>query len=585
MKGFGSKKDVPSTEDSEGSKKKLRRGLSFLYGGKIDEDEDIIAPTPQLSNKPTAEENFKSYLEDRTEEEEADEDEDEDGAEVEEEYEIEEETEEDNEEEEEDYEEELDEEGEEGGDEDDLESQTPEAAEKNTADIEKRINDLKQKIASMKNSKPQEQTDEESYKELSAEEEEHDETEDDEDMEEEENDDTNEEADDSEEEDDDDIEDGAEEEESDDSAEEDGAEEEESDDSAEEDGEEKSEGETDEEIEDSNGEDDEEGGEEVDDEGDDEDDDFERGEELDRDGKPIKLIDAELLDDIEEEKKQESNASLQGIDNKVDGKIFVQIPLDFIEANPNQPRKVFSSQELEELKNSISKLGILQPIIVVKKQRAEGVKQYKIVAGERRYRACKMLGMNSIPAIIQTFTEQDSFEASIVENVQRQNLNPVEEAQAYKYLMDSFSYTQEQVSAAVQKSRAHVANLVRVLSLPVKVKDSLSSGQISLGHAKLLVGVSQAENLAQGVVDKNLSVRDLERLISNIAKKGESNDLLKKKLLEDDIDRITETFADKIKQLKARGIKIKFAHGKKAGTFKATALFSNQKSMEDFFDK
>ncbi len=182
-----------------------------------------------------------------------------------------------------------------------------------------------------------------------------------------------------------------------------------------------------------------------------------------------------------------------------------------IEPNPDQPRNLFSHEELNELANSISKNGVLQPLVL---QPIDSNK-YKIIAGERRWRAAKLVGLQNVPAIIKDVTEKEVLEIALIENLQRENLSPLEEAESYRKLIDLHSYTQEKVAEAVSKSRSHIANLLRLINLPQKVKEYLSSGAISLGHAKLLVNLANADELADEIVRRNLSVRDTEELIKH----------------------------------------------------------------------
>ncbi len=187
-----------------------------------------------------------------------------------------------------------------------------------------------------------------------------------------------------------------------------------------------------------------------------------------------------------------------------------------IEPNRKQPRENFDEDALNELAESIKKIGVLEPLIV----RKNG-KHYEIIAGERRWRAAKLAGLKEVPVVIKEYTEQEMTEVSLIENIQRENLNPVEEAKGYKRLMEEFGLKQEEVAAKVSKSRAAVANLVRLLKLDESVLDMLSIGQISTGHAKVLLELSDAEqqrSAAETVVEKNLSVRETEKLVKSMLK-------------------------------------------------------------------
>ena len=177
-----------------------------------------------------------------------------------------------------------------------------------------------------------------------------------------------------------------------------------------------------------------------------------------------------------------------------------------------QPRKIFNKESLDELSNSIRERGVVQPIIVRKSK--EFIGKFEIVAGERRWLASQNAGLNEIPAVIIEADDIKELEFGIVENVQRSDLNPVEEATGYKRLMDEFDYDQEKVGKFIGKSRAHIANCLRLLSLPKDVISLIESGKITQGHAKVLVGMENANLLARKIVEKKLSVRQAENLVS-----------------------------------------------------------------------
>ena len=181
-----------------------------------------------------------------------------------------------------------------------------------------------------------------------------------------------------------------------------------------------------------------------------------------------------------------------------------------------QPRKIFNKESLDELSNSIRERGVVQPIIVRKSK--EFIGKFEIVAGERRWLASQNAGLNEIPAVIIEADDIKALEFGIVENVQRSDLNPVEEATGYKRLMDEFDYDQEKVGKFIGKSRAHIANCLRLLSLPKDVISLIESGKITQGHAKVLVGMENANLLARKIVEKKLSVRQAENLV-NLFKK------------------------------------------------------------------
>ena len=190
------------------------------------------------------------------------------------------------------------------------------------------------------------------------------------------------------------------------------------------------------------------------------------------------------------------------------------VPIEQVQPNPDQPRRTFDPAALDELAASIAEKGVIQPLIV---RKAPGKKDgYEIVAGERRWRAAQMAKLHEIPVILRDYTDTEVLEIAIIENIQRADLNPVDEATGYQQLMDRFGHTQDQMAKALGKSRSHIANLLRLLKLPAEVQGYLVSGQLSAGHARALVGHDMALQLAREVIQRKLSVRETEAL----AKKG-----------------------------------------------------------------
>lgn len=188
-----------------------------------------------------------------------------------------------------------------------------------------------------------------------------------------------------------------------------------------------------------------------------------------------------------------------------------EIPIELIHRNPAQPRQHFSEAEIAELEESIRTTGVLQPILVRPSPSRSG--EYEIVAGERRWRASQRAGLTVIPALVRELGDDRAYEIAIVENVQREDLNAMEEAKAYESLMGRMSYTQEQASKAVGKSRSHVANTLRLLQLPQGVQDHVLFGRLSAGHARAILACDDQETVAELVVAKGLSVRDTEALV------------------------------------------------------------------------
>ncbi|MBR3604478.1 MAG: ParB/RepB/Spo0J family partition protein [Candidatus Gastranaerophilales bacterium] len=195
---------------------------------------------------------------------------------------------------------------------------------------------------------------------------------------------------------------------------------------------------------------------------------------------------------------------------------IVELRIVDVEPNKDQPRKEFDKEKLDELADSISKHGVIQPIIVAKKDDI-----YQIVAGERRWRASKQAGLKKIPAIIRNYDEIKIMEVALIENLQREDLNPVEEALGYKFLIEKFSLTQDKISERVGKSRSSIANSLRLLNLSQVVLDMLEKGEISVGHAKVILSITnknEQNQVAKMVAEKKLSVRETEALIKNRGK-------------------------------------------------------------------
>ena len=183
------------------------------------------------------------------------------------------------------------------------------------------------------------------------------------------------------------------------------------------------------------------------------------------------------------------------------------LPIEKVFPNANQPRRVFDPQAMEELAESIRQKGIIQPLIV----RPSG-DRFEIVAGERRWRAAQAANLHQIPVLIRELSDMEMLEIAIIENIQRADLNAIDEAQAYKQLMDKFGHTQEKIAEGLARSRSHIANLLRLLTLPEPVQDLVRTGRLSAGHARALIGNPDAEIIALQVVSKGLSVRAVEDL-------------------------------------------------------------------------
>ena len=202
-----------------------------------------------------------------------------------------------------------------------------------------------------------------------------------------------------------------------------------------------------------------------------------------------------------------------------------QISINDLIPNKYQPRKIFDKNNLEDLTNSIKERGIIQPIIVRESQ--EKKQKFEIIAGERRWLAAQRAGLNEVPVLIIEADDLKSLEFAIVENVQRNDLNPLEEAQSYKRLIDEFNYDQEKVSKFIGKSRSYIANSLRLLSLPPKIINMIENKLITAGHAKILVGLENAEFLANKIIEKKLSVRQSENLVKIFKNKIQKKNRLK----------------------------------------------------------
>lgn len=236
----------------------------------------------------------------------------------------------------------------------------------------------------------------------------------------------------------------------------------------------------------------------------------------------------------------------------------VEIPLAQLRANPYQPRKDFNEEAIHELAESIRQHGVIQPIIV-----RSVLKGYEIIAGERRFRASQYCGKPTIPAVVRNLSDQQVMEIALIENLQRENLNAMEIAVAYQGLMDQFSLTQEELSLKVGKSRSHIANFLRLLSLPEEVKELVSRGTISMGHARAIVALKDPEvvkQLARQCVEQQWSVRELEETVKNLDRKP-TNGAIKAKVVKRDpyIDNVEEVLRERFKTT------VKIKHGKEKG--------------------
>ena len=220
------------------------------------------------------------------------------------------------------------------------------------------------------------------------------------------------------------------------------------------------------------------------------------------------------------------------------------IDLDLIEANQDQPRKYFDEEKIKELADSIISHGLVQPIIVNKSSAGK----YKIIAGERRFRACKIAGLRQIPVIIKDLTEKEILEIALIENIQRQELSAIEEAEGFQKLINEYGYSQGELAVVVGKSRSHVANLLRLNQLPESIKFMINNGQLSMGHGRCLIGLENAEEIAAKILANDLNVRQVEELVSNRKRKDKTDNSYikgKDKVVDDDLVMLGQSLSEK----------------------------------------
>lgn len=230
------------------------------------------------------------------------------------------------------------------------------------------------------------------------------------------------------------------------------------------------------------------------------------------------------------------------VSTEENGRSFITVDINLINPDRNQPRKEFDREKLEELADSIKQHGLVEPITVQKKK-----DHYEIIAGERRWRASKIAGLKEVPVIVGDYTEKEIFEIQLIENIQREDLNAIEEALGYKRLMTEFKLTQEEVAARVSKNRTTVANSLRLLKLNDKVQQMVIDKLISEGHARALIGIADEKKqieIAERIVKDKLSVRDVEKLV----KDGDTPLKPGKKAIPEDLDIFYKDIAEKMKQ-------------------------------------
>lgn len=254
------------------------------------------------------------------------------------------------------------------------------------------------------------------------------------------------------------------------------------------------------------------------------------------------------------------------------------VPIEKLQANPDQPRRRFAQEQLDELAASVKEKGIIQPLIV----RSIAGGQYEIVAGERRWRAAQMAQLHDIPVIIREFDDTEVLEVAIIENIQRADLNAVEEAAGFKQLMDRFGHTQEKLAEALGKSRSHIANLLRLLSLPMDVQTLVIEGKLSAGHARALITAEDPSELAKQVVRDGLSVRATEALVKK-QQGGPDKPALKSRNLNAGKDADTRALEKDLSAILAMKVTINHKPGSETG--QVVLSYENLDQLDDLCAK
>lgn len=229
------------------------------------------------------------------------------------------------------------------------------------------------------------------------------------------------------------------------------------------------------------------------------------------------------------------------------------MPIELLHASPNNPRKSFGEDDLRELAQSIKEKGLLQPIVV--RPRSDG--EYEIVAGERRWRASQLAGIHEVPVLIRELTDGEALEIALIENIQRTDLNPLEEARAYGLLLNQFNYTQQQLADSVGKSRSHISNTLRLLNLPDSVRSQIESGQLTAGHARALVATDSPAKLADEIIKLGLSVRETETLARDASPQKSAKKVAPQK--DPDTRELEKTLTQ------ATGLKVEISHTGSSG--------------------
>lgn len=271
-------------------------------------------------------------------------------------------------------------------------------------------------------------------------------------------------------------------------------------------------------------------------------------------------------------KKEQGIGTVKEVVTKIE---YDLIPIQDIAKNTQQPRQNFPDEEIKELADSIRKQGVIQPIIV----RPVEDNKYELVAGERRLRASKVAELDKIPALIREYNDKEVFFIAMIENLQREDLNPIEEAMAYKKLADYYNLSHEQIGAEVGKSRVAITNMLRLLSLEPEVRSMLEKNIIGMGHARALISLSKEEQLklANEIITRNLTVRDVEKLVSKLG-----NPKLPKPEIEDEVHAKTQIFLARMTNELSARVKIQVNNQWKG---RATIYFESKDELEQLVDK
>ena len=243
-----------------------------------------------------------------------------------------------------------------------------------------------------------------------------------------------------------------------------------------------------------------------------------------------------------------------------------KINISQILPNPSQPRKNFKDNELKELSNSIKNQGLIQPIIV----KPVGNEQYQIIAGERRWRACQLNGFHELDCVVKNLDDTNVLEAALIENIQREDLNVIEEANAYKGLIELKNINNENLAKIIGKSSSHVSNILRLLDLDKKIQDMIVNGDLSMGHARALIGVPDAYDKAKEIVQKNLSVREVEKITSKFKKTKKTNSSKDPNIID-----LEKELSDKI------GLKTAIQFNENGSSGSLTLFYSDLNQLDD----